>query len=106
VVPFTERAKNLISAIPSGRVASYGQIAVLAGNARAARQVAWLLHSSSRRHGLPWHRVINGKGMLSLRPGSGYEEQKARLLAEGVRFDSRDRIDLDRYGWKPGRLHG
>jgi len=101
---FTERTRRLIAAIPRGKVATYGQVATLAGNARAARQVAWILHSSSRRYELPWHRVINGRGMISLHPGHGYEEQKALLLHEGVRFDDRDHIDLKRHGWKPGRI--
>jgi methylated-DNA-protein-cysteine methyltransferase-like protein len=95
---FTERAKRLIKAVPHGRVVTYGQIAAFAGNPRGARQVAWILHSSSRRFRLPWHRVINGKGCISLAPGSGYELQKTMLLGEGVVFDEKDRINLRRFG--------
>jgi len=100
--PFTERIRNIVAAIPRSRVATYGQVAVLAGNPRAARQVSWVLHSSSKRYGLPWHRVIGGRGSISLEPGRGYEEQKSLLLSEGVVFGDRDRIDLERFGWKPG----
>ncbi len=96
---FSERAIRNIKSIPRGRVATYGQIAAFAGSPRAARQVVRLLHSSSRKHGLPWHRVINRQGGISLKPGQGYEIQKALLEDEGVAFDCRDRIDLSRYGW-------
>jgi methylated-DNA-protein-cysteine methyltransferase-like protein len=83
-------------------VATYGQIAALAGRERAARGVAWILHSSSEAAGLPWHRVIGGGGAISLLRGRGFEEQKRRLLAEGVAVGPRGRIDLKRYRWEPG----
>jgi methylated-DNA-protein-cysteine methyltransferase-like protein len=95
------RVRKIIAAIPEGRVASYGQIAALAGNNRAARQVAWILHSSSQIHALPWHRVIGAGGRISLPRGRGYEEQRALLLNEGVCFDDRDRIDMKRFLWNP-----
>jgi methylated-DNA-protein-cysteine methyltransferase-like protein len=97
---FSAQIISVIKRIPSGRVASYGQIAALAGNPRAARAVIWLLHSSSGKEKLPWHRVINGRGMISLKPGNGYEEQRALLEREGVEFDLYGRIDLERYQWK------
>jgi methylated-DNA-protein-cysteine methyltransferase-like protein len=103
---FTIRVRRIISAIPEGRVASYGQVAGLAGNVKAARQVAWILHSSSEAHQLPWHRVVGGRGKVSLPRGHGYEEQKALLLDEGVIFDEQERIDLEKFGWNPGRLDG
>ncbi len=103
---FTIRVRRIISAIPEGRVASYGQIAGLAGDVKAARQVAWILHSSSEVHRLPWHRVVGSRGKVSLHRGRGYEEQKALLLGEGVLFDEQDRIDLERFGWNPGRVDG
>jgi methylated-DNA-protein-cysteine methyltransferase-like protein len=98
---FSERVKNLIKTIPPGQVATYGQIAAMAGNPRGARGVVWILHSSSRSAALPWQRVINRKGRISLSPGQGYEEQKSLLAAEGIRFDSRDRIDLKKFLWCP-----
>ena len=63
---FSDRAKQAITGIPYGKVATYGQIAACAGNHRAARQVAWLLHSSSRKDNLPWHRVINSREIILL----------------------------------------
>jgi len=97
--PFTQKVKTLIRQIPAGKVASYGLIAALAGNPRAARQVAWVLHSSSAADQLPWHRVINRKGKISLKPFGGYEIQKQLLLQEGVVFDEKDALNLDRFLW-------
>ena len=99
---FAERVKQLIKSIPAGKVATYGQIAMMAGNPGGVRGVVWILHSSSQKEGLPWYRVINRKGKISLSPGQGFEEQKTRLEAEGVQFDREDRIDLDRFLWQPG----
>jgi methylated-DNA-protein-cysteine methyltransferase-like protein len=98
--PFTREVKQILRSIPRGRVATYGQIAALAGRERAARGVAWILHSSSDAAGLPWHRVIGGGGAISLPRGRGFEEQKRRLLAEKVAVGPRGRIDLKRYQWE------
>lgn len=98
---FFEAAKEIIKSIPFGQVATYGQIAAMAGNPRGARQVAWVLHTYSRKEDLPWHRVINSKGGISLGHGSGYEEQKALLEKEGIIFDKNDMINLKRYQWNP-----
>jgi methylated-DNA-protein-cysteine methyltransferase related protein len=98
---FTDRAKDIIKRIPPGKVASYGQVAALAGSPRGARQVVWILHSSSDKDRLPWHRVINVKGQISLPHGYGYELQKALLEEEGVIFDNNDAVDLKRFGWRP-----
>ncbi len=96
---FSERIKQLIKQIPSGKVATYGQIAAYAGNPRAARQVAWILHSCSRKDNLPWHRVINSKGRISLPYDGGYEVQKKLLELEGIVFNEDDFIDLNIYIW-------
>ncbi len=96
---FHQRVIEVIKQIPRGRVATYGQIATLAGNPRAARQVVRTLHSSSEKENLPWFRVINSKGKISLKPGCGYEEQLARLVREGITFGLHDTIDLKRYQW-------
>jgi len=100
--PFTRQVKAVIRAIPRGRVATYGQVAALAGRERAARGVAWILHSSSEAAGLPWHRVIGGQGRISLPRRRGFEEQKARLVAEGIAVGPGGRIALKRYRWEPG----
>jgi len=88
--------------IPRGKVATYGQVARLAGYANGARLVVWTLHSQRKRHDLPWYRIVNARGGISLPQGDGYELQKAMLTAEGVRFGSGDRIDLARFQWQPG----
>ncbi|MBM3294229.1 MAG: DNA methyltransferase [Candidatus Aminicenantes bacterium] len=97
---FTRRVREVIRSIPRGKVASYGQVAALAGDARQARQVAWILHSSSVKEGLPWHRVVSARGRISLPPGRGGREQRRRLEAEGVRFGPGGAIGLERHGWE------
>ena len=98
---FQRRITALIKRIPRGRVATYGHIARLAGNPRGARHVVWALNSSSEKEKLPWHRVINSQGRISLKPGQGFELQKALLEDEGVRFDKNNKVDLDLYLWHP-----
>ncbi len=71
----------------------------MAGNRRAARQVARILHSCSRKEGLPWHRVLNREGRISLARQQGYEDQKELLVNEGILFDASDRINLDDFLW-------
>lgn len=100
----SERIKGVIKKVPAGKVATYGQIAAMAGNPRAARQVVRILHSSSRKEKLPWFRIVNSKGRISLPPGAGYEEQKSRLLGERIEFDSSDTIDLKRFLWRPRKV--
>ncbi|HTY08765.1 MAG TPA: MGMT family protein [Candidatus Edwardsbacteria bacterium] len=94
------RIKRVIRRIPRGKVATYAQIAALAGHPRAVRAVFWILHSSSRTARLPWQRVINSRGTISLQPGNGYEEQRALLEREGVVFGPGGAVDLGRYQWR------
>ncbi len=91
--PFTRNVRKVIRSIPKGRVASYAQVAALAGNHRAVRGVVWILHSSSEASGLPWHRVISSRGTISLPRGHGFEEQRKRLIAEGVDVSRTGRVD-------------
>ncbi len=100
---FTDRVIDAIRSIPAGRVATYGQIAAIAGNRRAARQVARILHACSHAHGLPWHRVVNREGRIALRPSQGYEDQRRLLENEGVDFDGTGRIDPERFLWRLDR---
>lgn len=89
----------MIAAIPRGKVATYGQIARLAGKPRGARQVSWILHSQSGKYRLPWQRVIGGKGRISLPLSNGFFEQQRLLRREGVEVDDRGRIDLNIFRW-------
>ena len=95
----SQRIVDSIKSIPRGTVATYGGIAAAAGNPRGARTVVWLLHSASIEENLPWHRVINSRGTISLKPGDGYEEQRGLLESEGVEFDERHVVDLSRFEW-------
>lgn len=103
---FTCRVKELIKQIPIGKVATYGQIAFLAGHPRNTRRVVWILHACSDLDQLPWQRVINQKGTISLPPNAGYEKQKMMLQQEGIIFGEGDRINLDQFLWDPDRFKG
>lgn len=96
---FSERAIAVIRSIPKGKVLTYGDVALLAGNHRAARTISWLLNAASEKYGLPWHRVVNSRGAVSLE-GEGGELQKQLLCAEGVVFNEKEQIDLSRYRWE------
>jgi methylated-DNA-protein-cysteine methyltransferase related protein len=92
---------NVVSTIPSGKVASYGQVARLAGLPKHARLVGTALGAAPAGK-LPWHRVINSQGRISFPPNSsGYREQRKRLRLEGV-LVVKGRVDLRQYGWKAG----
>lgn len=96
---FFEQVYILVRRVPPGRVASYGQIARLLDQPHAARTVGWALGGLPGGHDVPWHRVINAVGRISLPDPAGAAEQRRRLEAEGVVFDSTGRIDLERFGW-------
>lgn len=98
---FTLKVKTLITMVPEGMVTTYGLIAASAGNPRASRQVARILHSCSRKDNLPWHRIVNRNGQISLKPYEGYDVQKQLLEKEGVFFDQNGTIDFDQFLWSP-----
>jgi methylated-DNA-protein-cysteine methyltransferase-like protein len=91
---------RVIRRIPRGRVATYGQIARLAGLPGRARQVGYALHSLAPSTSVPWQRVINASGRISLRPFDGGISQRLLLETEGVEFDVGGRVSLRRYGWR------
>ena len=96
-----ERIYAVVAQIPEGQVATYGQVAALAGIPRHARQVGYALHSLPDSHDLPWQRVINSKGEVSPRSEPGWDGlQRAMLEDEGVEFDTRGRVDLRRFQWE------
>lgn len=99
--PFTRKAIEIIKNIPPGRVTTYLVVATAAGNHCGARQVARILHSSSDKYELPWHRVVNQKRTISPRASQSHHHQRALLEGEGVIFDTADRIDFDRFLWLP-----
>ncbi|MFN7249805.1 MAG: MGMT family protein [Anaerobacillus sp.] len=103
MTPFTEKVIHIIRNIPEGKVMTYGQIAGLAGSSRAARQVVRILHSMSKKHQLPWHRVVNAKGQIALQNDEAYNEQIMNLEIEGIEVDLNGKIDLGKYQWQPSQ---
>jgi methylated-DNA-protein-cysteine methyltransferase-like protein len=97
------RFHAVVRRIPEGRVATYGQVAAMAGLPGRARQVGYAMAALPEGSDLPWHRVINARGEVSRRRGGRTFEriQRALLEAEGVRFDDRGRVDLARFRWDP-----
>ena len=96
------RVYAAVRRIPRGRVATYGQIARLAGLGAGARQVGYALAALPTGSAVPWHRVINARGTISLRSRSGPDiDQRIRLEQEGVRFDAGGRVALGTFGWRP-----
>ena len=95
------RILRVVRAIPKGRVATYGQVARLAGLPGHARLVGYALHALRDGARVPWQRVINAKGEVSLRAEPAREGlQRAILEREGVRFDAKGRVDLARFRWR------
>jgi methylated-DNA-protein-cysteine methyltransferase-like protein len=97
-----QRIYAQVKRIPRGRVATYGQIARLAGLAGHARQVGYALAALPDEIRVPWHRVVNAKGEISARSESHDEiRQRSLLERENVVFDSKGRIPLRRFQWEP-----
>lgn len=98
---FSKQVMSFIKKVPKGKVATYGQIAKLAGKPQGSRGVAWILNSSSKAHDLPWHRIINSKGQISFpKASSSYRKQKSLLEKEGVQFNQSGQIDMKVFQWK------
>lgn len=95
--PFTAEVIRIIQSIPEGKVMTYGQVAALAGSPRAARQVVRVLHSMSEKHALPWHRVVNKLGEITITQDEQRLIQEIMLQDEGVELGLDRRIDLSKY---------
>ena len=100
-----DRIYSVIRRIPRGRVATYGQIAVLAGFPNQPRLAGYALHAlrNDSDPSVPWQRVINAQGRISLGEFDGAELQRGLLEAEGVVFGLNGRVDLERFQWQPRR---
>lgn len=100
---FNELVYALVRAIPYGKVLSYGRVSDLLGVPQGARAVGWALHNlGSREPSVPWHRVVNARGRVSIKGSpEAAMEQRARLESEGVVFDESDTLDMRRYLWTP-----
>ncbi len=97
------RVYDVVMRIPRGRVATYGQVAALAGLPHAPRVAGYALHALPPGTPVPWHRVVAAGGRLSLgkMDPSGALTQRMRLENEGVRFDARGCVDLEKFQWRP-----
>jgi methylated-DNA-protein-cysteine methyltransferase related protein len=98
-----QRIYAVVSRIPRGRVATYGQIARLANLPGQARLVGYALSALPEKSRVPWHRVVNARGQISPRRGGGPEAaiQRHLLEREGVRFDARNSIPVGAFRWRP-----
>lgn len=98
-----ERIYAAVRRVPRGRVTTYGDIARIAGIPGHARQVGYALHHLSSATAVPWQRVVNAAGAISLAPARGGINQRILLEREGVRFDAGGRVRLADYRWAPRR---
>lgn len=96
---FSQRVLQVIAAIPPGTVTTYGDVARLAGSPRAARQVGGLLKRLPAGSRLPWYRIINRHGRISLQ-GDELLRQRDALEAEGIEISDEGQVDLTRYRWQ------
>jgi methylated-DNA-protein-cysteine methyltransferase-like protein len=102
---FNEQIYALVRHIPPGKVLTYGRVAALLGVPRGARAVGWALHGLPAQSDVPWHRVINASGGISVRSSDeAHHRQRILLEAEGLQFDQSNHIDLSKSGgtmWMP-----
>ncbi|MEB3254074.1 MAG: methylated-DNA--[protein]-cysteine S-methyltransferase [Synechococcus sp.] len=105
---FDQRVWLVVSRIPRGKLATYGQIADLIGAYGCARQVGWALRRLKLPSEVPWHRVVNAQGRISMslsREGSDWI-QRELLLAEGIPVDAEGRLPLRHHLWRPDAMSG
>ena len=101
LTPFTRRVVTVLAKVPRGRVASYKQIAALVGRPNAVRGVVWILNSCSKKHRLPWHRIVSAQGRVAFKPLTyKFRLQRQLLRQEGVEVGDLGEIDLARFQWR------
>ena len=108
LIDFDEKVIIVVKKIPRRRLATYGQIADLIGAWGCARQVGWALRRLSLPSDVPWHRVVNAKGQISMSPsreGSDWM-QRELLITEGIPVDPEGRLPLKRFLWRPVAISG
>ena len=102
VLSVFQRIYDVVCQIPKGKVATYGTVALLAGNPRWARVVGYALHNNPAPVIIPCHRVVNREGRVAEAFAfGGGETQRKMLEDEGIIFETDGHIDLGKYGWKP-----
>jgi len=97
---FFEKVHRLVQQVPHGKVTSYGAIARMLEHPHAARTVGWAMHGIPDGSDVPWWRVLNSKGCISLTGEHGAGLQRELLEAEGVEVSERGCVDLERFGWE------
>ncbi len=96
-----DRILTVIQQIPRGKVATYGQVARIAGIPRNSRQVGSVLKNLPPRSDIPWYRVVNSRGEISLRDNlQSQSYQRTALENEGIQFNGQGRLSLTTYGWE------
>lgn len=105
---FDQRVWKAVEQVPSGRLATYGQIAELIGAYGCARQVGWALRRLPLPSAVPWHRVVNAQGRIAMSPSREGSDwiQRELLIAEGIPVDGQGRLPLARYRWRPALPEG
>ena len=99
---FKDKVIQVTKMIPKGKVVSYGQVALMAGVPRGARQVGWILHELGEE--TPWWKVINNSGRISIKsPDHSPIVQKEKLEADGVSVSENLEIDIEKYRWRPAQ---
>lgn len=101
--PFKNNVLRVVKAVPYGKVVSYGQVALYAGVARAARQVGWILNQNGEAGGVPWWRVVNNKGAITIKGNKYYDAriQRKLLISEGVEVNEDFGLDIEKYRFVP-----
>jgi len=94
---FTKDVIKIIKNIPIGKVMTYGQISAEAGNVKGARQVARILHTMTEKYDLPWQRVINASGKITIKDNNYAKLQRSLLEQEGIEFSVSGVVDLEEY---------
>ena len=104
---FYQKVYTKVSKIPYGKVSTYGQIADLIYEYGKARQVGWALRRLKLPSNIPWHRVINSKGLITMRVSRNGTDwmQKELLINEGIKFNAEMKIDIKKYLWEPKVPH-
>jgi len=99
--PFKHAVLEIVKLIPFGKVASYGQVAAYAGSPRAARQVGWILNRNESNQDIPWWRVINNKGRITIKGArfADAELQRKLLQSERVKVSEKLELDIEKYRW-------
>lgn len=104
--PFAKQVTRIVKLVPKGKVVSYGQVALILGMPRAAREVGWALNSLEEEVeeiDLPWWRVINNKGLISIKGTKWHDKslQKKLLQAEGIDVSNDLIVDMSKYRFLP-----